>query len=300
MIDLTPNEERALMEYMAQSGMNFRNYDSNRSPLSFDAGMALNYNADMARNYGGDDDNRAALDLAKRVSKNMSKFRFRVTYARGVGPGAGQPVNITLFRTAFNTGTFSSGDQQFTNATGDVVTISRMSTRAPSIQQFYQLLITGSLGISWARVTCRDFAQLQNPMTILYDTQFTSGTYNEITPDDWYRPTYYDKLTVEMALGITGSQMEGFDWTINATETTPGTILVFNVASAIDIAKLHHGDAPVRKLGPQDTFFQVNSPVGTPAAMAIQNLMDARSAMQKIQRVSANPMQSIHTIGQPR
>lgn len=299
MQNLTPDESRAVAEYLSGQSNNFANFSQNTSPLNYNADMARNYDASMGGlNYSGSGD--AALDLAKQVSKNMSKFRFRVSYTKAAGPGAANPVFVQFFQTVFNNGTFTTaGDMQFTNTGGDIVTISRMSPNAPTVQQFYSLLVAKSLGIAWARITARDFAQLQNPMTIQTRSQFTSGSFNEIVPDDYYRPDYYDKLTVEMAMGFIGAQEEGFDWTINSTETSPGTIIVFNVGSAIDMTKLHSGQAPVRKLGPELPFFQVNTPIGTPMVTAVNNHIALQNGLRKMgMSTPANPQLQMPGRGQ--
>lgn len=257
--------------------MNFYNYVS-QAPGGL---SALGFDADIA-NYGGNsafgfalppmeilnDKSKLAGWLDSQVmAGTMTTFKMRTFYTPG--GGAHGPVDVTYFAQAFNTGTFSSGDLVFTNATGDTATergvTKNLISGTVTMEDFMFITQTEPFTLGFIRMRAKSADQLENSMDIIDGTQFGGAKGNSITPDDYIDPDQYQFLRVDVPMNVAISKKNGFKWTIDEDQTGKGVSFTLFIPATIDPQKALKGESSTRILnaGVIPPFYTPSNPAGS-------------------------------------
>lgn len=274
--------------------MNFMNY------LGREGMSALGFDADIS-NYGGNSafgfampsqdilQNKSALAGwldAQVMAGTMTTYKMRSFYTPG--GGAHGPVDVTYFAQAFNTGTFSSGDLVFTNATGDTATIRGVTRNLISgtvtMENFMFLTQTEPFTLGFIRMRAKSADQLENAMDIIDGTQYGGAKGNSITPDDYIDPDQYQFLRVDVPMNVPISNKNGFKWTIDEDQTGKGVSFTLFIPTTYDPQKALKGENPTRVLnaGVVPPFFTPSNASGTGRPMG--------NVSPKLIQMASNPL----------
>ncbi len=286
------DKHRKLISDLEDKSMQFFNYSNNDSAFGYNAAKqffsyhgntafgydadALNYDAD-ALNFNNGASDGSKWTQEKIASANLTTFKCRVVWALAAGGATSNPVDVVFFRSAFNTGTFDgSGNLVFTNAAGNTATIRGLTV---SMQTLMNITETEPFTIAFARISPKSVTQLDNPMTILKNTQWKSGAFNDIEPDTYIDTYQTQTLRVDVPFNIQVDKKRGFSWTIDPDQTVNGCGITFFVSSTFEPTKALQDKPAVRNLGNgANTFYTPNMP----AAQLRQDIM--------IKEIGAHPM----------
>lgn len=274
---MTPQEQASLaflMTALQNQSMNFGTFNNgNKGIMNYNADMG-NYNADMGNyndgilNIGGPE--AAAWAQNKMASSNLSTYRVRIVYTPvAIVPA---PVSITMFASAYNTGTFVAGNLVFTNAGGDTATISGLGST--TFQGMMNISETEPFRIEFLRIRPKSESQLENPIRAFENSQYSSGSFNEVSPDDYITPNQFQLLRSDTPLGYIVGKRRGLTWTIDTDQTGKGVGMVMFVSSSLDPVKPLENKPLVRKFGPTTPFFTSQAPAG-----ALENLIAQKALM---------------------
>lgn len=286
-----------------QVNLDWKNYSPNNSAMGFDADTMnfLNYmgfdgNRGGKSALGYDSDFRTfnpfevanSMDQkqlrswlqAQVASGAMTTSRLKIVYtAVNVSPA---PVDITVFNSTFQEGGVfnADGDLVFTNAGGDTATISCTTKNGPNgrtvtLEQLYKMTETQPFTIGFMRMVVQTQSQFTEDIGIVKDGQFGGYGGNSITPDDYVDPNQYQFLRVDVPMNVDASQQNGFTWTINEDQSSPGIAITLFITKTLNPNKQLGGQAPVRVLneGMTNTFFTPSVPTGEVLSNIAQNPM---------------------------
>lgn len=274
---MTPQEQANLAFLMAalqNESMNYNNYNADAGNYNSGKKGILNYNSDQGNyqrdgilNIGGP--TAAAWATNKIASANLSTYRVRIIYTPvAVVPA---PVNIIMFASAYNTGTFVGGNLVFTNAGGDTATIQGMGST--TFQGMMNISETEPFHIEFLRIRPKSESQLENAIQAFENSQYSSGSFNEVTPDDYIAPVQFQLLRSDTPLGYTVGKRRGLKWTIDTDQTGKGIGMVMFVSASLDPSKMIANETPVRKFGPTTPFFTPQAPSGALDQMIAQKAL---------------------------
>jgi hypothetical protein len=252
---------------------NLLNFMENPSAFGYDAN-AFGYDAN-AFGYNG-----ATTQMPGRWTKeavaaaNLTTYKLRIIWAVGTGGDTKNPVDIQLFRSAFNTGTWSGNDLVFTNSAGNTATIKGLTM---PFKQLIGITETEPFTIAFARITPKSLTQLDNQITVQNQTQWKSGYYNSIGPDEYIDPYQMQTLRVDVPMNIPVDKKKGFDWTIDSDQDGNGCGMVLFVSNTWEATKALQDKPVVSNLGGG-----VNQQFYTPVAPAgqIRHMIAAKELMQ--------------------
>lgn len=204
--------------------LNNKNYRSFDSSLNMDE-SALNYTA-----------NKSLLDYDDSSEKviGLSTYNVALVYTPGIGVPA--PVTVELFGTNFNNGTIVGNTLVFTNAGGDTVTVTGITS---PITAFQDRLRSAPFKVKYVRQTVVNAAQFREQMILRSDSVYGSGKFNTLDPEEFITPEQFQLLRVDVPLNTSFDSERRFIMNVGPTEVAPGTKLTFWVNGL---------EAPIRKL----------------------------------------------------
>lgn len=278
---LNPDQIRQLgnlLDSVEKESKGFHNYKGSNSFMNFnpDAG---NWNPDAGNVRGDEGILRIGGEVAakwaqdKQASVNLATYRVSIFYT----PVAAipLPVDIMLFATAYNTGVFApNGDLVFTNAGGDTATIHGKSS-VTTFKALSDIVQTEPMGIEFLRIRPKSDSQLENPIKAINNSQFSSGSFNEISPDDYINPDQYQLLRVDVPLGYSVGKRKGLTWSVDQDQTGTGIGMVMFISGTLDPDMTLKNKPAVRNYGATNSFFTPTAPVG-----AIDNLITQKALMK--------------------
>ncbi len=317
----TQDKINAMMRGMKDQSMQFYNMNGaqNRTAFGMDGGLdadtadvmaflmnngyfdkknfnadAMNFNAD-AMNYNGmssfgmDNNTLYTNSIAgsqwvkqEIASASLTTFKIRIVYTPVAG--SPEPVQVTLFRSSFDTaGTFNgAGNLVYTNAGGDTATVIGLTV---PMKTLLGLTETEPFRLSFIRMKPRSITQLDNPIEVTENTQWNSSKTNEINPDIYEDPYQQQALVVDVPFNIIINQKVGFTWSIDPDQTSPGLGMALFIAQTLEPTKALQNQPIVRNLGngQNANFFVPSAP-----AYALQNAI----ATKTIQNIGSNPVLS--------
>lgn len=270
----------ALLDKVERASRGYGNYNPNAN-YGGDKGI-LNYNPNAGK-YRSEDGilrigGAVAADWAqdKQASVNLATYRIKAFYT----PVAliPLPVDIRFFGGAYalTTSAFVAGNQVFTNAGGDTVTIVGRS-RVTNWQQMVNINEHENMCIEFLRIRPKSESQLENPIVPFHNSQFSSSSTNEISPDDYITPNQYQLLRADVPLGYNVGLKKGFDWTVDPDQTGTGMGMVMFMSAVIDKDMALKNQPMIQQFGNSTAFFTPTAPVG-----AIDNLIAQKMLANKM------------------
>lgn len=263
-----------LLNKVEKESRGYGNYNPDAGNLR---GGMLNYNPDAGNFRGGDDGilrigGKVAADWAqdKQASVNLATYRVKIFFTPVAAVPA--PVNIQMFATAYNTGTFAGGNLVFTNAGGDTATIQGRST-ITSFQALSDIVNTEPMGIEFLRIRPKSESQLENPIVCLNKSQYSSQSTNEISPDDYISPDQFQLLRADVPLGFSVGKRKGIQWTVDTDQTGTGIGMVMFISGSLDPDMALKNKPALRQYGATTSFFTPSAPVGAIDAMIAQKAL---------------------------
>lgn len=237
-------------------------YTSNPTAFGYDAN-AMGYDA-SALNYSGPIPAAMQPKWTQEAiaAANLTSYRCKVIWAVGTGGSTKNPVDVQFFRSSFNTGTFNgSGDLVFTNSAGNTATIKGMNI---SYQKLMQITETEPFNLAFARIAPKSTSQLLNTMQILRNTQWGSGNFNELTPDDYLDPYQEQTLRIDVPFNMPIDRKNGFTWTIDSDQDGTGCGITFWVNTTLEPTNAIVNKPLVQQLGNgvQQAFYTPQAPAG--------------------------------------
>lgn len=231
--------------------------------------------------------------LNKQVASGaMTTYRMRAFYTADPLGGV-DPVSVTFFAGTFNDGTFASnGDLLFTNASGDVATLTGQTRNAVNgkfinMRQLMDMMQTEPATLGFMRIRAKTVEQLGYDMGIIKNSQYGGALGNSIVPDDYDDPYQYQFTRVDVPMNVPLSRKDGFTWLIDADQTGNGIGMTMFIPTTLDNTKALQGKDPVRVLngGQVPTF---GTPTAPTSLQAFQT--QALAVNPKVQAIIKNPM----------
>lgn len=132
-----------------------------------------------------------------------------------------KPVSIQLFGTTFgNKPEFTDdGNLEFKNEQGDKVKVIGLTR---TMQSFYAITETEPFRLLFMRITAQTISQYENYIRIEQRTQWDSGKFNSVCPDDYNDPYQYQMLSVDVPINQTMDKKTGVFWDIDPLQIKPG------------------------------------------------------------------------------
>lgn len=263
-------------------------YTANPTAFGYDAN-ALGYDAN-ALNYSGPFPSGTQPKWTQEAiaAANLTSFRCKVIWALGTGGLVKNPVDVTFFRSSFNTGVFNgSGDLVFTNAAGNTATIKGMNI---SFQKLMQITETEPFNLAFARIAPKSTSQLLNTMQILENTQWGSFKGNELTPDDYLDPYQEQTLRIDVPFNMPIDRKHGFTWTIDSDQDGNGCGITFWVNTTLSPTNAVMNKPVVQQLGNgvQQAFYTPQAPAGQIRNMIAQHQLAGFTQRPMVQNMLQN------------
>lgn len=255
------------------AGRGYRGYDASMGyditddELLYDAGMAQ-----FDPNWD------SALGFNDRQSKAMglSTYAIRVLYVDN--SGLGNPVEVELFGTDFNTGIPLGQTLVFTNADGDNAIV---SGRRVSFIAMQNRLRYSPFRIRYARIKPQDTDQFDNPWIYRFDSVWGGLKENDQTPEEYLTPEQFQLNRVDLPMGYSVDSEHRIIFDVNPTEAV-GTGL--NITFWIDKV-----EDPIQKLKGQPALKNMGGP-------GIQNQMPTPTTAQALQTLIKSNVQTNNAV----
>lgn len=208
--------EMGSMNYHNATGV--QNFDTtqNMSGGMYAPGQDGPINFDPTMSY---DDDMSVLNAMGRYlprkgmePKGQITYDLQVNYVAGAG---GNPVNISLFQTLFNPGTFVGNDLQFTNATGDTATIVGITSPFRAIMGRSE---TELFRINFVRMAPVAAPQFNTSWRFDHTSVWGGGSFNQLTPKTFITPLQFQLLRVDIPLGYIIDPDRGWSFDVLPSE----------------------------------------------------------------------------------
>lgn len=206
-------EMRQAVNALEMGSMNYHNYDTSQdydedaSALGYDS--SLGYDDDTYLNAMGRYQPRKTME-----PKGQITYDLQINYLDG-GGGLGTPVNVTLFQTIFNTGTFVGNDLVFTNAALDTATIVGITSPFRAIMERSE---TELFKVNFVRMNPVAAPQFNTAWRFDSQSVWGGGKFNNLTPKTFITPLQFQLLRVDVPINYDIDSDSGFSFDVLSSE----------------------------------------------------------------------------------
>lgn len=255
------NERQSLQRIMDaiddEVARNYHNYDS-----AFGADDSHNY--DSALDYDGE----SILNMVgDGQAKGLSNYSCNVVYVDNSSSGAN--VEVEFFGTDFNNGVITGSSLVFTNNFGDTGTI---TGNTANFVAFQNQIRYAPLRVAYFRMNPQTSAQFNTVLTFRKDSVLGGFKGNTLTPNDFLTPEQFQLLRVDVPVNAPFNGERRMIMQLLATETTPGTNMIFWISQL---------EQNIRRLQGKNSVIQMNAPgiqntgPSIPTAQALTQTLEA-------------------------
>ena len=223
-----------------EATQNYHNFDS---ALSYDDDASV-MNFDSALSYDAEDSVMSFSGEQK--AKGPSTYAVNILYTDN--SGSGNPVEVELFGTDFNTGVQVGASLVFTNQNTDTATV---TGRTANFIAFQNRLRYANFRIKFARLNPVDAAQFSEQIRYQMDSVYGGGKFNTQLPEEYFTPEQFQSLRVDVPMGYRVDSERRIITDVGATEVAPGYNITFWIDALENSVRKLQGKPSVINMGGQ-------------------------------------------------